>query len=398
MSKKMVCLLCILLFGMSILPVSAERPLTEETYKAKLHAELLKLYMEEEQSSGAPQKTEILVQMKDRNMSPYRVYNTVRSLVENNFTTEGRVDGGLFVLSFANRRMALAAAMSLNQVDMVLWANLNVDATLLKKPVGNEIRFQIGSNQVKIFGNEFWIDYENPQVVPYLEEDSGRTMIPLVALTAICPVTTAWNAETREVTVSGMRQNVRFKIGDPCIKLSAATRISSVEKEYVSDAVPQITEDRTFLPLRLCGDLWGFDVTWIPKTREIVLKEKAVEQLVDFEPYWEETEDAVRLGIKLVNHAPVPIFVEHYSAGATKVTVINEKGKQINPIYQNLAGGAVTVPTVADREKIFADIFEKEDVPPGNYQVSVRLAATPSLYGKEFEWKEETVRVTVTVP
>ena len=49
MSKKMVCLLCILLFGMSILPVSAERPLTEETYKAKLHAELLKLYMEEEQ-------------------------------------------------------------------------------------------------------------------------------------------------------------------------------------------------------------------------------------------------------------------------------------------------------------------------------------------------------------
>ena len=57
------------------------------------------------------------------------------------------------------------------------------------------------------------------------------------------------------------------------------------EKIVISETAPVIYRDRTYVPLRLICELWGYNVEWIEETQEIIIRKTDVNLLISAEPF-----------------------------------------------------------------------------------------------------------------
>ncbi len=115
-----------------------------------------------------------------------------------------------------------------------------------------------GSQFYKVNGETKIMD-----VAPFIS-DAGRTMVPVRFIAEALGLTVDWNAEKRQVTITGENTQIILTID------SKQAMINGVPVQL--DVAPVIVNGRTFVPLRFVAETFDFQVDWQPPV-VILIKE-----------------------------------------------------------------------------------------------------------------------------
>lgn len=125
--------------------------------------------------------------------------------------------------------------------------------------------FRIGSTSYKVNGEQRQMD-----AAPYIKE--GRTFLPVRFVAYGCGVNASdvsWDPAKRIVLISKGEVVLRLSIGS---KLMHSSMPIGTGSEIQMDAAPEITGQRTMLPVRWIAEQLGYEVTWDPNTQTVGLK------------------------------------------------------------------------------------------------------------------------------
>jgi len=120
---------------------------------------------------------------------------------------------------------------------------------------------QINNHKVSLNGALKWVDKDNKNVVPYIEND--RTMVPLRFISEALGAEVEWVAETRTIHISLEETKISMQIDNKEYTINGET------KEM--DVAPVIREDRTFVPLRFVSEALNKSVYWNGVTSIVVI-------------------------------------------------------------------------------------------------------------------------------
>ncbi len=123
------------------------------------------------------------------------------------------------------------------------------------------IFLQIGNYAAVTDGKLTWIDLANKSVIPYIKD--SRTMVPLRFLAESLGATVGYNAETRGITVTLGETVMELTVGETAYLLNATA--------FQMDCAAEITEDRTFVPVRFVSEALGKSVKWLEAERIVVI-------------------------------------------------------------------------------------------------------------------------------
>lgn len=105
------------------------------------------------------------------------------------------------------------------------------------------------------------------EAAPFIN-NSGRTMVPVRAISDAFGAKTDWDGTKREVSVTN---------GEKEIKLTIDSSTAYVNGQAISlDCAPVIVSDRTFVPLRFIGEAFSYNVNYAPTTRQVIIDDTPV--------------------------------------------------------------------------------------------------------------------------
>ncbi len=103
-------------------------------------------------------------------------------------------------------------------------------------------------------------------VPPYIEAVSGRTMVPLRAISEGLGARVAWYEGSRQVYV---------RLGDNDMWLTVGSKTATVNAKKVAlDAPPTIVSGRTMVPVRFISENIGCKVTWDAANRIVAIEKR----------------------------------------------------------------------------------------------------------------------------
>ncbi|MCH4887585.1 hypothetical protein EZV73_08375 [Acidaminobacter sp. JC074] len=118
------------------------------------------------------------------------------------------------------------------------------------------------------FGEDIHIEVNGEEKVfeqaPLIVED--RTMVPIKFLLDTLGYKVEWLEETRQVKMNRGSNEILLTIGEHDITLNG--------QAYYSDVIPQIINDRTYVPVAVLAKIIGSDVLWNGETRTVSINEK----------------------------------------------------------------------------------------------------------------------------
>ena len=121
-----------------------------------------------------------------------------------------------------------------------------------------EITFSIGDSQISVNGE--MVEY----VAPYVVNDT--TLVPVRLITESFGADVGWNEELQQATVTYGGVEIILTIG------SKVAQVNGDDVELLT--APEVTNDRTMLPLRFITETFGADVGWEEETQRVtVVKE-----------------------------------------------------------------------------------------------------------------------------
>lgn len=154
--------------------------------------------------------------------------------------------------------LTLLAAMSVFAQDVAPASQEPEEVTARKSDV---IFLQIGNYATVSNGTLKWVDAENRNVLPYIKD--GRTMVPLRFLAEEMGATVGYDDSTRSITVS---------LDNTVLQLQVGQAEYSVNGEaFLMDCAAEISEDRTFVPVRFVSEALGKSVEWLNDERIVVV-------------------------------------------------------------------------------------------------------------------------------
>lgn len=124
----------------------------------------------------------------------------------------------------------------------------------------------IGSGSAVARGALAQIDPDDAAVAPYISAD--RTMVPLRFVSEKFGAAVQWDASSRTVTITLGGTVVVMTIGQTSYTVNGA------EKQL--DAAPEISHDRTMVPLRFVAEALGMDVNWYGASRIAVVSDASL--------------------------------------------------------------------------------------------------------------------------
>lgn len=123
------------------------------------------------------------------------------------------------------------------------------------------IVLQIDNYAVSLNGMLKWVDKDNKNVVPYIEND--RTMVPLRFISEAFGAEVTWDAETETVGIALDNAEITMQINNQTYTLNG--------EAAEMDVAPVIRESRTMVPLRFVSEALNKSVYWNGTTRVVVI-------------------------------------------------------------------------------------------------------------------------------
>ena len=114
-------------------------------------------------------------------------------------------------------------------------------------PVGTSVVMTIGSNDFVVNNDVVTVK----DAAPYVAND--RTYVPFRALGEALGAEVVWDNDARTVTYTLGSTEVVMTIGEKTYTVNG--------EEKTMDVAPEITNDRTYVPVRFVGEALGFKVT-----------------------------------------------------------------------------------------------------------------------------------------
>lgn len=124
-----------------------------------------------------------------------------------------------------------------------------------------EIVLQIGSKDVYVNGQLKTID-----VAPYIK--NSRTLVPIRFISESFGADVSWDSSKREVKIVYANKTIILTIGKPTATVNGVS--VPIDKDNPK-VVPEITNNRTFVPLRFISETFGANVEWDNATRKITI-------------------------------------------------------------------------------------------------------------------------------
>lgn len=130
-----------------------------------------------------------------------------------------------------------------------------------KARLKDTVMLQIDSYVVSVEGVIKWVDKDNKNVVPYIEND--RTMVPLRFISESFGADVKWIPESATIEIA---------LGDTKIVMNPGKMEYQLNGEVKTmDTAPVIREDRTMVPLRFVSEALGKAVYWDAPTRTVIV-------------------------------------------------------------------------------------------------------------------------------
>jgi hypothetical protein len=115
------------------------------------------------------------------------------------------------------------------------------------------------------------IKFDTP---PYIK--GGRTVVPVRAITEELGANVSWDEATQTVTITAEGSSTTT---GTAIGLGINSRVVTVDGEVqILDAEAEITNGRTYVPLRFIAETFGLDVDWDAETEMIDIEETKEDQ------------------------------------------------------------------------------------------------------------------------
>ncbi len=124
-----------------------------------------------------------------------------------------------------------------------------------------EIRLTVGKNEIIVNGIQKIID-----VAPYIK--NSRTFVPIRFVSEALGANVYWDSQKREVKIDLKDKNIVLTIGSHDAYLNGVK--TQIDKDNPG-VVPEITNGRTFVPLRFVAESFGANVVWNEKLKEIII-------------------------------------------------------------------------------------------------------------------------------
>jgi|GEM_PF-2487293 len=125
----------------------------------------------------------------------------------------------------------------------------------------NVVFLQINNYGTVGNGTLKWVDKDNKDVKPYIKDD--RTMIPLRYIAEELKCKVSYVEETKEILIENERTKLVFQIG--------STTYTNDGLKKTMDVAPEISQDRTFVPLRAVAEALNCDVQWLNAQRMVIV-------------------------------------------------------------------------------------------------------------------------------
>lgn len=126
--------------------------------------------------------------------------------------------------------------------------------------------------------NEVDVQYNDDSGFPFIDKQ-GRTQVPLRATMESFGATVEWNQASLTATVEKDGISVKVPIGKSIIYIDGV--------EVANDTVAQIKENRTYLPIRVVLESFGYTVSWENSNvvatiaEESVLKSELAKKIIE---------------------------------------------------------------------------------------------------------------------
>lgn len=120
---------------------------------------------------------------------------------------------------------------------------------------------QVNNYAVSVEGVIKWVDKDNKNVVPYIEND--RTMVPLRFISETFGADVEWIPETRTIEIALEDTKITMQLDNTDYRINGETKSM--------DTAPVIREDRTFVPIRFVSEALEKAVYWNGSTGVVVV-------------------------------------------------------------------------------------------------------------------------------
>lgn len=167
------------------------------------------------------------------------------SFAKDNSVTDGKID--MIVYSDKETTADIVVAVKDSETNAIYANTLKYTFGEQDIPVGTSVVMTIGSNDF-VVNNEV-VSVED--AAPYIAND--RTYVPFRALGEALGAEVVWDNDARTVTYTLGKTEVVMTIGEKTYTVNG--------EEKTMDVAPEITNDRTYVPVRFVGEALGFKVT-----------------------------------------------------------------------------------------------------------------------------------------
>jgi hypothetical protein len=107
----------------------------------------------------------------------------------------------------------------------------------------------------------------------------GRVLVPLRDITEQFKAQLTWDAANQSITINKDETTILLKIGETSVQING--------KSQVLDVPPQISDNQTFVPLRLVSEAFGAKVEWNEEGKYTKVETKENELYINSHPYLE---------------------------------------------------------------------------------------------------------------
>ena len=128
------------------------------------------------------------------------------------------------------------------------------------------IEFTIGDTD---FLTESQDVYKNHilEAAPFINE-SGRTMVPIRAISEAFGADVAWDDTTRMVTITNADKEIKLTIDNTLAYING--------NESALDCTPVIVNGRTFVPVRFISEAFSYNVNYATTTKQVVIDDSPI--------------------------------------------------------------------------------------------------------------------------
>jgi len=122
------------------------------------------------------------------------------------------------------------------------------------------VQFMIGQGSYFLNASPLGV---NMDAAPYIDPDSGRTLVPGRYLGDALGATTNWDANTKTVAVTGSNTTIQLVIGSTTMTINGQAQ--------TLDNAPVIKNGRAYLPARWVANALGYQVDWNAQYKVVLI-------------------------------------------------------------------------------------------------------------------------------